>query len=165
MKTTNHVRVAYVKCVSFINIICFPFSNAVSNNQPRKIGSIADIDPLNGVYGSMDYKTYGQQSHSQQTQQQTMSAQQPVRYTQQQTIQQNVQSAIQQKPIQKSISSQVVKKRNLFCLLRNNYNFALLINDWCLFFFFSFCNYSEFSEHYTITKHRIPMKLVLPKAI
>lgn len=91
-------------CVfSFLSIV---YVGLVGNNQPRKIGSIADIDPLNGVYGSMDYKTYGQQSHSQQSQQQSISQQQqqPVRYTQQQAAQ----SALQQKPMAKSISSQVV---------------------------------------------------------
>lgn len=84
----------------------FILSNIVSNNQPRKIGSIADIDPLNGVYGSgVDYTNYAlQQQHQLRytPQQQQQQQQQSI----QQQIQQNQQSAIQQKP--KSISSQVV---------------------------------------------------------
>lgn len=83
----------------------FILSDIVSNNQPRKIGSISDIDPLNGVYGSIDYTSYAQQQQHQlryTPQQQQQQQQQPI----QQPIQQNQQSANQQKA--KSISSQVV---------------------------------------------------------
>lgn len=91
-------------------------SNIVSNNQPRKIGSIADIDPLNGVYGSIDYTTsYAQQHQLRYTPQQQQ--QQPI----QQPIQQNQQSAIQQKP--KSISSQVVSVFWIFSDLFINFSY------------------------------------------
>ncbi|XP_055325155.1 LIM and SH3 domain protein Lasp isoform X3 [Sitodiplosis mosellana] len=85
--------------------------NRVNNSQPRKIGSVADIDPINGVYGSMEYNSYAHQSHSQPQQQPAHHHQ--LHYAQQQQ-QPQPQSAIQQKPIQKSISSQVRVFRALY---------------------------------------------------
>lgn len=88
-----------VRCVYALRFYCLYFT--VNNSQqPRKIGSVADIDPINGVYGSMEYNSYAHQSHSQ--------PQQPTHHHQLHYAQQQPQSAIQQKPIQKSISSQVV---------------------------------------------------------
>lgn len=97
----------------FLYVVLF---NLVNNSQPRKIGSVADIDPINGVYGSMDGYNYAHQSHSQPT------TQQPAHHHQLHYGQQQSQSAIQQKPIQKSISSQVV---------------SLLVQIHTIFFFMS----------------------------
>lgn len=100
-----HFISSAANCLRFIS---------VNNSQPRKIGSVADIDPMNGVYGSMDYNSYAHQSHSQPHQHQQQqhqlhyAQQQQQQQHQQQQQQQQPQSAMQQKPIQKSISSQVV---------------------------------------------------------
>lgn len=89
---------------------------SVHNSQPRKIGSVADIDPINGVYGSMEYNSYAHQSHSQPPQQPAHHHQLHFAQQQQQQQQQS-QSSIQQKTIQKSISSQVVS----FCMQFNSH--------------------------------------------
>lgn len=149
----------------------FILSDIVSNNQPRKIGSIADMDPLNGVYGSIDYtNSYAQQHQSRYTPQQQQQQQQlqPI----QQPIQQNQQSAIQLKP--KSISSQVVSVFwifsdlfincsywmvsllifNLECILNNN----IYYSDWII-------KYSVYSVPSMIMKLKIRMKSVLRRVI
>lgn len=70
---------------------------APANNQPRRIGSIADIDPANGVYGSVstDHNNYHQHNlhqHSRTAQQQLKQSQPAI-----------------PKSIQKSISNKVVR--------------------------------------------------------
>lgn len=88
----------------------------VSNNHPRRIGSVADIDPANGVYGSVDPNAYHLQQQQQLALQQMRLAQQQQQQSlhhQQQQPQHhpNHQSQIaSQKSMQKSISTKVVSQ-------------------------------------------------------
>lgn len=145
---------------------------SVGNNQPRKIGSVADIDPVNGVYGSMDFNNYPQQQTLSQLQQQMRYAQQQKQQHQQ--IQPNPQSApMQQKPMQqKSISSQVViythpHTHTQICLV---YTFEHSCNENSLFlylFFHVILIYiiSVYSVPYTTMKLKIPMRSALLRGI
>ncbi|XP_055686854.1 LIM and SH3 domain protein Lasp isoform X2 [Lutzomyia longipalpis] len=57
--------------------------NSVNSNQARRIGSIADMDPANGVYGS----AVDQQNHMYQQQQQQQQQHNQMRHSQQQQSQ------------------------------------------------------------------------------
>ncbi|XP_055325183.1 phospholipase D A-like isoform X2 [Sitodiplosis mosellana] len=70
----------------------------VNNSQPRKIGSVADIDPTSGVYGSMGYNSYAHQSHSQPQQQLSHHHQLHYAQQQQQQPQMSISSQMQQQP-------------------------------------------------------------------
>ncbi|XP_037043234.1 LIM and SH3 domain protein Lasp isoform X3 [Bradysia coprophila] len=64
--------------------------NRVSNSQNRRIGSINDIDPANGIYGSIDQNNYpnNYQQQQQLQQQQTRQSQQYAAHHQPQQQQQ-----------------------------------------------------------------------------
>ena len=100
-------------CVNFIKYVKFILA---ASNQPRKIGSINDIDPANGIYGSIDQSNahYKQQQQQQQQQHHQHSLQQQAaRHHQQQHQQQyssqQAQQVQQAKPPVTSISSKLVR--------------------------------------------------------
>lgn len=57
-----NARHRYMSCSDSITDYNYVFI-AAANNVPRQIGSVSDIDPANGVYGSVDQNSY--RSHQQ----------------------------------------------------------------------------------------------------
>ncbi|KAM7358601.1 LIM and SH3 domain protein Lasp isoform 3-T10 [Cochliomyia hominivorax] len=66
----------------------------VNNSYPKRIGSVADIDPVNGIYGSLsaEQQLQQQQQQHQMQQQQQYYQQMPTTVQQQQQIHHNVQA-------------------------------------------------------------------------
>lgn len=104
----------------------------VANNQPRKIGSVADIDPVNGVYGSVEHSTYMQQAQQQQNARH-------IQQQQQQSLQSNHQSQnAQSKSMQKTMSSKLVREFLFFF-------YPDIESDLCSFLLFLFLFLESFS--------------------
>lgn len=59
---------SFLKLILKLSLIIIS-SILASNPQNRRIGSVNDIDPANGVYGSIDQNNYQQQQQQNQTRQ------------------------------------------------------------------------------------------------
>ncbi|XP_059226391.1 LIM and SH3 domain protein Lasp isoform X7 [Stomoxys calcitrans] len=89
-------------------------STKVNNSYAKRIGSIADIDPVNGIYGSLT--AVDQQQHQQQAQQQHLSnhnLQQQQYYQQMPAMQQQQQQQQQNHQSHHSLPQQKQAKQNL----------------------------------------------------
>ncbi|XP_028895696.1 LIM and SH3 domain protein Lasp isoform X3 [Zeugodacus cucurbitae] len=90
---------------------------SVNNAYPKRIGSIADIDPANGIYSSLasdsasHHQQQSQQHHQQQQQQQQLLHQQQQQ--QQRALQQQQQQQQQQQYYQQMMQQQQQSKPNL----------------------------------------------------